>query len=423
MMSRPRKIRNKFYISLEDAYELNEHLKNIFANVTMFQSQGFLSQKLFTAFKYEYGTRLLNYGFSIQNGRVVVPDEAVEDIQTYVDMFVQKFRVKYSALLESEGFDYNPLDNVDIAENRDTTRTPNLSGSVTDTGTKSSTRTDNLIDKETRNLSDTVGGTATRTDNLSDLETRNMLDSADTTSERADDLTATTTYGKSLSTSDKTDYHSGIDTTTTTKYGKTETHNTTSDISTNSVVPYDSSNFSDREKNTHTDSSTITNGGTDTATTNQDNTGYDTKTGSETNSGSDTLTNTGTQTTTTGTQTAYTGTDEFRHTGTQGTETNTEETHTGTDEFKHTGTQQLSETNGLTRTTSSTGTETTDDDFTRTGFQPQYSISSRQDMIQKYRDVSNFSTVDIFLHDVADYILLSVFSTSPNLDCCLNNYL
>lgn len=466
-MSRPRKIRNKFYISFEDAVELNEDLKTIFSNVTLFQAQGFTARKLFTAFNYEYGTRLLNYGFSIQNGRVVVPDEAVEDITTYVDMFVNKFQTKYAALLESESFQYNPLDNVDIAENRDITRTPNLSGSVTDTGSKSSTRTDNLSDKETRNLTDTIDGTTTRTDNLTENEWRNLTDKTHATSKRTDDLTdteirgmkdevnthvlrtdnlsETSTYGSTLTKKDKTEYHSGTDTTTKTEYGKTETHTTTSDISTNSVVPYDSSNFSDREKNTHTDTSKITTSGEDKVTTGQDNNGYDEKSGGEVHTGSDTVANTGTQENATNTTTTYTGADTFTHTGTQKNEADTEDTHTGnqsttntgtqstdndtttthtgTDEFKHTGTQQISETNGLTRTTSSTGTETTDDDFTRTGFQPQYSISSRQDMIQKYRDISNFSAVDIFLHDVADYILLSVFSTSPNLDCCLNNYL
>lgn len=378
-MSRARKIRNKFYISLEDAYELNEHIKNIFANVTMFQSQGFLSQKLFTTFKYEYGTRLLNYGFSIQNGRVVVPDEAVEDIKTYVDMFVQKFRVKYSALLESEGFDYNPLDNVDISENRDITRTPNLSGSVTDSGNKNSTRTDNLTDTETRNLG--------YHSSQMDYNTR----------EQKDELT----HGESISTQDEITYNSHFKTDGGNTYGKSTTTNTSSDINTNSVVPYDVSNFSDREKNSHTETTTVTEGGSDT------NYNYNNRTGKDS----------------TDTTETHTGKDKTEYTGWNKTERGITDTYTGTDENRHTGNQQYYEINGNTRTTSSTGTETTDDDFTRTGFQPQYSISSRQDMIQKYRDISNFSTVDIFLHDVADYILLSVFSTSPNLDCCLNNYL
>lgn len=402
-MSRARKIRNKFYISLEDAYELNEHIKNIFANVTMFQSKGFLSQKLFTAFKYEYGTRLLNYGFSIQNGRVVVPDEAVEDIQTYVDMFTQKFRVKYSALLESEGFDYNPLDNVDISENRDITRTPNLSGSVTDSGNKNSTRTDNLTDKETRNLgynsSQVDYNTRQQKDELThgeSINTKNEL-----------------THGEKISTQDEIKYNSNFKTDGGNTYGKSTTTNTSSDVNTNSVVPYDVSNFSDREKNSHTETTTVKEGGSDTNYNYNNRSGKDSTDTTETHSGVDK----------TDATESHKGTDKTEYTGWNKTEKNITDSYTGTDETKHTGNQQYYEVNGSTRTTSSTGTETTDDDFTRTGFQPQYSISSRQDMIQKYRDVSNFSTVDIFLHDVADYILLSVFSTSPNLDCCLNNYL
>ena len=123
-------------------------------------------------------------------------------------------------------------------------------------------------------------------------------------------------------------------------------------------------------------------------------------TGTDTTKHTGTVTNTGTV--------MDTGTDTIKHTGTV-TNTGTVK-DTGTDTTKHTGTVGKVETGGVTRTTASTGTEEHEGEMHREGFQPQYSISSRQDMVNKYRDVSNFSTVNVYIQEVANYILLGMYS-------------
>lgn len=327
----------KCHITLNEAYELNEDIKSIFDNVTLFSEKGFTPTKLFSLLKYECGSRLINYKFTVTTTGIQVTTENIEDIQTYVDLFTDKFKYKYLALLESEDFEYNPLDNTDVHQEDSNTRTPNLSGTISDLVNKTTTRTDNLTDTEERDL--TYGrGTEVETE-----------------------------YGKT----DKTEYHSKVNT------DDTVTHSTTSDVNTNSVVAYDSptpSNFSDANRNSHTSS------------------------GSDVTDG----------------EVAKSGYDENKLGGTDTTSTSGEDTESGSVTTSHTGTETKAELGGNTRTTSATGTETNEGEMSRTGFQPQYSISSRQDMIQKYRDISNFSAVGVYISEVANYILLGVYSEFYN---------
>lgn len=327
----------KCHITLNEAYELNEDIKTIFDNVTLFSEKGFTPAKLFSLLKYECGSRLINYKFPVTTAGIQVTTENIEDIQTYVDLFTDKFQYKYLALLESEDFEYNPLDNTDVHQEDSNTRTPNLSGTVSDLVNKTTTRTDNLTDTEVRELAYGKG------------------------------TTAETTYGKT----DTTTYNSGIST------GETASHSTSSDVNTHSVVAYDSpdpSNFSDADRNSHTSAST------------------DTTSGNESKSGHDTS--------------ALSGKDKTTMSGS--------DSETGSVLTSHTGTESKAEIGGNTRTTSETGTEKNEGEMTRTGFQPQYSISSRQDMVQKYRDISNFSAVGVYISEVANYILLGVYSEFYN---------
>lgn len=327
----------KCHITLNEAYELNEDIKTIFDNVTLFSEKGFTPAKLFSLLKYECGSRLINYKFPVTTAGIQVTTENIEDIQTYVDLFTDKFQYKYLALLESEDFEYNPLDNTDVHQEDSNTRTPNLSGSVTDLVNKTTTRTDNLTDSEERDLTYGKG---------TEVETE---------------------YGKK----DKTEYHSKVNT------DDTVTHSTTSDINTHSVVAYDSptpSVFSDADKNAHTSSSSdVTDGEVAKS-------GYD--------------------------ESALSGTDTISSSG--------EDTESGSVTTTHTGTETKAEIGGNTITKSETGTEKNEGEMTRTGFQPQYSISSRQDMVQKYRDISNFSAVGVYISEVANYILLGVYSEFYN---------
>lgn len=327
----------KCHITLNEAYEINEDIKDIFNNVTLFSGKGFTPEKLFSLLKYECGSRLINYKFPVTTAGIQVTTENIEDIQTYVDLFTDKFKYKYLALLESEDFEYNPLDNTDVHQEDSNTRTPNLSGSATNTVNKTTTRTDNLTDTEERDLKYGKG---------TEVETE---------------------YGKT----DKTEYHSKVNT------DDTVTHSTTSDVNTNSVVAYDSptpSNFSDANRNSHTSSSSdVTDG-----------------------------------------EVAKSGYDENKLGGTDTTSTSGEDTESGSVTTSHTGTETKAELGGNTIIKSETGTETNEGEMSRTGFQPQYSISSRQDMVQKYRDISNFSAVGVYISEVANYILLGVYSEFYN---------
>lgn len=345
----------KCYISLNEASDINEDISTIFDNVTLFTEKGFTSDKLFKLLKYESGDRLINYKFPLTTQGIQVTQDNIEDIQTYIDLFTEKFKYKYLALLESEDFEYNPLDNTDVTQNDESTRTPNLSGTITDSLNKTTNTTNNLQDEQTKNLTTT-----------NDLTTTNALKDK-------------TTYD---SLKDKTEYNSKVSNEGSITYGKTTTDAVTNDANTNSVVPYDSGSFLSHDKNVHTANSTSTLSGTDN---HED---------EDTKSGDDTITRSGSFTV------DHTGT--VKNTGTV--------KDTGTDTTKHTGTVGKVETGGVTRTTTSAGTEKNEVKMHREGFQPQYSISSRQDMVNKYRDVSNFSTVNIYIQEVANYILLGMYS-------------
>lgn len=302
-----------FYISLNEAFKINPDIKNIFNGITMFNAKGFTPDKLFRALRYECGDRLLNYKFKCVNNSIDVSEDAIEDIRTYIELFTSKYQYKYEALLESESFEYDPLDNVDMTENENNKRTPNLSQTLT----LNTTKTNDLQDK--------------------------------------------TDYGKKDTVSEKTTYNSKVADSGGTTYGRKDTTTVTSDVSTHSVVPYDTNQFSDSDKDSHTENSNVQASGTDNTNNTRNFQGYDNVDTTSTLSGSDTV------------------------------------SHTGT--MKDTG----------TRTNATTGTENYESKETKQGFQPQYSISSRQDMVQKYRDVTDFSTVYIYIREVANYILLSIY--------------
>ena len=411
----------KCHISLNEAYDINEDIDQIFDNVNLFVEKGFTPAKLFKLLKYEAGDRLINYKFPVNTAGVQVLAEHIEDIQTYVDLFTEKFKYKYLALLESEDFEYDPLDNTDITQTDDSTRTPNLSDSVTDTGTGSKTITHNLTDTETKNL--------TKTNNLTDQETQNLIRTDNLTAEDTKNLTSTNNLTDTTTFNDTNTHNRALsegytnykETTTynnlkdKTDYGKVVTNVISSDQNIHSVTPYDTTaTFSNATKDVHTQSDSSTESGSDSKTRtgsselgksgtinlggNESNAHTGTqalaKTGTVKETGTDTITNTGSVT--------NTGTDTVTHTGTT--------TETGTDAIAHTGTKGEQSSTSNTRTTSQTGTEKTEDEMHRSGFQPQYSISSRQDMVNKYREVSDFSTVSTYIREVSNYILLGLYS-------------
>ena len=352
----------KCYISLNEAFEINEAIKDIFDNVTLFSEKGFTSNKLFKLLMYEAGDRLMNYKFPMTSSGIQVTQDNIEDIQTYVDLFTDKFRYKYLALIESEDFEYDPLDNTDITENKDGTRTPNL----TDT-----TSYNSMVRKAGSETID-YGKEIYSTDNTSHTLGYTKTDGGDST--------------RTINTTDETIYGRETYDDTTTTYGKT-TEISGSDNNTHSVSPYDAVNnaFYGSDKDQATNSSTTEDSGSDTVQE------------SIHNSGSDTLEKSGTIKDVTGNTEVMNSSSSDNRSVTTGYQGQDSSQTVGTD--THSGSDQLVK----------TGTETNEEEMTRKGFQPQYSISSRQDMVNKYRDVSNFSAVDVYIKEVANYIMLGVY--------------
>ena len=169
------------------------------------------------------------------------------------------------------------------------------------------TRTDNLTELETRNL---TGGNS-RTDNLTELETRNLANS----NSRTDNLTETHNYGK---TSTRTDNLTEATSSDETSNGSGSENNSLYGFNSLTAVNTDSSDTSDTNATTSTGSKDNT-GTQATAETGSDGI---TNTGTQSNSGTDTGTvttaNTGTQSTTT----TDSGTVTTANTGTQAEVTN-----------------------------------------------------------------------------------------------------
>lgn len=433
-----RKRNLKCYISLNEAFELNDDIKDIFENVTLFSAKGFTSNKLFTLLRYEAGDRLINYKFPLTSTGIQVTQEHIEDIQTYVDLFTDKFRYKYLALIESEDFEYDPLDNTDITENKDGTRTPNLASTSTKNSSGNNLETTALQDEQQYDSQVSVSATDTMDygKNISESETGSNNSSSNHTHSNVDTKTFNTTdkteYNsatdddstRTLNTKNKTTYNSSTSDDTDVIYGKS---NTTSgnDNNTHSVSPYDANgSFYGSDKDQATNSTTSTDSGTDTTNRDIAKTGYDEleNTGTDTTnrdiskSGYDQLKKTGTETDAVESSDVITGqiTDSKSvRTGYTGQDVVTKSDYTaktGSDTLVKSGTVTNVYTDTDTTATSHTGTETNEEEMTRKGFQPQYSISSRQDMVNKYRDVSNFSAVDVYIKEVANYILLGFYS-------------
>lgn len=197
------------------------------------------------------------------------------------------------------------------------------------------------------NYNMTETSTDTRTPYLKDKTTYN------TTDKRTADLTNKTTYN---STEERTpDITKDTDTEYKARITYTVTDNNTD---TESVSAFDSNNFSNNKKN-------VANGSNVTTPTLGANDKGDTTTVSESETGTDTKT----------------------HTGNDKTET------TGTDKNEKTGTEL----------TERTGNETTTHTLSRSG---NIGVTTTQKMIQSERDIADFSTVTIFMKDIANRLMI-----------------
>lgn len=327
------------YYTLNELYLKNSAINTIFDDVqSIFQPDSPVQKSMFFMFKMHFGACHINQ----PKGNDVIGIDDVLEIKQKVYLHYLENKYKYDSLIASENFEYNPIENYDLTEHEESTRTPDLSDETTYNTTQE--RTPDLEHEITYNTEDK------RTANLNDKTTYNSTDT------RTPNTTETTNNEFK-------------------PYVKYQTVDNGEDV--NSVSAYDTNAFTNNTKlekdNTRTVTPILT-------------TINNTPTGDKTNT---TTTNTGTDTN------KKTGSDEIDHTGTDtnkktGTETTTD---TGTDTTTHTGSD----------TTTHTGTDTNERDLTRHG---NIGVMSTQQMIEQERSIADFSAVSIFFNGVKDILCL-----------------
>ena len=245
---------------------------------------------------YDFGNRKLRpYLLRIPEVEKEISPELETVIQDVILNFIDRNSYKYAALFQSEGFQYDPIENYNMTETMTNDVTETEYGRV-DTRTldkdSSDTRTYDLTDERTPDL------TEERTPNLTDTHTLNSL----TNTERDE------------------------------------------------IQGFNSSSYQDANRKT-----TVGTGSEDTTTT-----------------GTDTTTTTGTDTNT------KSGTDTMVYSGTD-TDTNTQ-----------------------------SGKDTSTRNYTLNRY-GNIGVQTTQDMIQKFRDVSDFSALTLLTHDIVNMITLRVY--------------
>ena len=285
---------------------------------------------------------------------------------------------KYQTLLATEGFEYNPIENYNMAES--TTRTFDK-GAQQDSVQYGQDQTSTLH-----------GHTLTRTHADTDTETFNNTDTRthanSDTQTFADTVTQTTntTQALTLDTSDARTTSASVSGTS----GSTE--GARIDNTTESVYGYNSSTASPAKDTGYSKGQQINSG-----------------TSSSQSSGSDTLIRTGTETTgKTGTVAdAHTGTITDAHAGTiadahTGTVTNG---HTGTITDANSGTDQVTRSQHTDQTTEGARRDAESTQHTRAG---NIGVMSTQDLIGQERAVADFSFLGVLTNDLINSFCLGV---------------
>ena len=284
------------------------------------------------AFSYMYGDRILNEPMDLDKLQYEQFDIAIaEKIRNRITAFVTILnREKYTTLIRTlaDTMDvdkYNPLNNFRVDYEHEDTRTPNLTekhtGSDTNTKTLDTTITDEM----------SYG----KTDSGSIIHGEQITDSGSF------------------------------------KHGKTTTHTTTSDISTNSIFPYDSTTEHNESKNSHTENSSDRESGTD--------------------ENGNTRTHSGTDT--------------------------TRSTLSGKDTNKKTSGGTVTDALNRNTTISNTGNEKNEGTSKTRGYKPFSGSANIQAAVEAEYSIAPMSFVKTLLEDIADYILVPYYLVGENLYC------
>ncbi len=257
-------------------------------------------------------------------------------------LVLSKFSKNWAKLYETLNLEYNPINNYDMKEEatdtRDNTRTPNLN--------RSTTRTPDLTEKNTRTETPGVTTITTRTPDLTET----------TDETRTPDLTETTDETR---TPDLTDVE--------------KVENRVADTE-NNIFGFDSAAAvpSDTSKTTENGQTTKTTTGTETDNTTRTNTGTEKNAGTKTTSGTETL--------------------EESHTGANETVDTTEKTGTETVDESETGNEKTN--------------ETTTHKLTRSG---NIGVTTSQQMIQSERDLWIWNFVDTVCRDLDSVLTCNIW--------------
>lgn len=281
------------------------------------------------AFGYLYGDRILNEDLRYENPvfNVEVAIRIKNRITTLVTMLN---REKYTKLIRTladtmDVTKYNPLNNFRVDYEHEDTRTPNLTEKHTGTDTNTKTLDTTVTDEMSYG----------KIDNGSITHGEQIIDSGSFT------------------------------------HGKITTHTTVSDISTNSIFPYDSTTEHNESKNSHTDNSTDGESGTDLN----------------------------------GNTRNHSGTDTTRST-LSGKDTNTKISDgTVTDSLNR------------NTTISNTGKETNEGTSKTRGYKPFSGSANIQAAVEAEYNIAPMSFVKTLLEDIADYILVPYYLVGDNIYC------
>lgn len=212
------------YLTLRELYNLNSNVNSIFDMVkSIFDTPISESHTLFNIFMFKYGDchvdRIL---FNVDN----FGQQDIIEMMYEIYYFYLENKYKFDTLIQSEKFEYNPIENYNMSEHTENTRTPDLEHETTYNTTD--TRTPNLTDSteseyiprvkyktETDNT-DTEKVSAYDTNNFANNK-QNILDGENTvtpilgTNNKGDETSETTTH-----TGTDTNKKTGSDTTTDT---------------------------------------------------------------------------------------------------------------------------------------------------------------------------------------------------------------
>lgn len=209
------------YYTLRELYEMYNNFNSIFDLVkSIFDTPISDSHTLFNMFLYKYGDcHVDRIVFNPDN----IGQQDVIELMYEIYYYYLENKYKYDTLIQSEKFEYNPIENYRMTEHTENTRTPDLEHKITYNSTD--TRTPNLTDateseyiprvkyKTETDNTDTEKVSAYDTNNFANNK-QNILDGENTvtpilgTNNKGDETSETTTH-----TGSDTNKKTGSDTT------------------------------------------------------------------------------------------------------------------------------------------------------------------------------------------------------------------